>query len=107
MWERYCRGVEVIVFVIDAADAKLFGSANKELGTLLNKPSLAHVPLLVLLNKNDLSNAVEPDTIVKQLDLFSIKNRDVAYKSISCKNITNIDKTLEWIVKHANANKKV
>jgi nucleosome binding factor SPN SPT16 subunit len=36
---------------------------------------------------------------------FSIKNRDVAHKSISCKNITNIDKTLEWIVKRANAHK--
>jgi hypothetical protein len=29
----------------------------------------------------------------------------VAHKSISCKNITNIDKTLEWIVKRANAHK--
>jgi len=106
MWERYCRGVEVIVFVIDAADPKLFGQSNKELQTLLTKPSLAHVPLLVLLNKSDLPTAVEPETIVKQLDLMSIKNRDVAYKSISCKNITNIDRTLEWIIKRANANKK-
>ena len=34
---------------------------------LLSKPSLAHVPLLVLLNKNDLPSAVEPEQIVKQL----------------------------------------
>lgn len=67
MWERYCRGVEVIVFVIDAADSKLFGQANKELQTLLTKPSLAHVPLLVLLNKCDLSSAAEPEAVVKQL----------------------------------------
>lgn len=106
MWERYCRGVEVIVFVIDAADAGLFGQAHKELQTLLNRPSLAHVPLLVLLNKNDLPSATDAETIVKKLDLNAIKNRDVAYKSVSCKNIDNIDKTLEWIIKRANANKK-
>ena len=31
MWERYCRGVSVIVFVIDAADPKNFPDAAKEL----------------------------------------------------------------------------
>jgi len=35
MWERYCRGVQVIVFVIDAADQKLFTTAHKELQALL------------------------------------------------------------------------
>lgn len=101
MWERYCRGVQVIVFVIDAADQKLFTTAHKELQALLNKSTLAHVPLLVLLNKADLHNAVPPDQIIKQLDLNSIKNRDVSYYSVSCKNIVNIDKTLEWIIKRA------
>ncbi len=30
------------------------------------------------------------------------KNRDVAYYAISCKNITNIDKVMEWIIKRSN-----
>jgi len=40
--------------------------------------------------------------IVKKLDFNQYRNRDLAYYSISCKNITNIDKTLEWIIKRAN-----
>ena len=37
--------------------------------------------------------------------LESLVNRDVSYYSVSCKNIINIDKTLEWIIKRANQNK--
>lgn len=105
MWERYCRGVEVIVFVVDANDPKLFPHAQKEMQTLLAQSTLAGVPLLVLLNKNDLKTAVDPAEVVKELQLESLVNRDVSYYSISCKNIINIDKTLEWIVKRANQNK--
>ena len=61
--------------------------------------------MLVLLNKNDLSNSAKPDEIIRELQLEAIANREVSYYSISCKNIVNIDKTLEWIIKHANANK--
>ena len=45
MWERYCRGVEVIVFIVDSADLKLFQVANKELQTLLAQKTLAGVDL--------------------------------------------------------------
>ena len=106
MWERYCRGVEVIVFVVDAADAAKFPTAYKELTTLLSQPTLVRVPLLLLFNKSDLKTAVSPNEIVKALAADQIKNRDVAYYSISCKTVANIDKTLDWIIKHANANKK-
>mmetsp|Transcript_11544 Transcript_11544/g.13067 ORF Transcript_11544/g.13067 Transcript_11544/m.13067 type:complete len:185 (+) Transcript_11544:51-605(+) len=105
MWERYCRGVEVIVFVVDANDPKNFPAAYKELKTLLSKPALAHVPLLVLLNKNDLHTAVQPQLVVKELELDTLKNRDVAYYSVSCKNLVNIDKCMEWIIKRAQSNK--
>lgn len=105
MWERYARGVEVIVFVVDASDAKLFPLAQKEMQSLLAQPTLSGVPLLVLLNKNDLPNAVDPSEAVKELQLEAITGRDVSYYSISCKNIINIDRCLEWIIKRANQNK--
>lgn len=106
LWERYCRGVEVIVFVVDSDDPKNFPLAHKSLKHLLSRPSLAHIPLLVLLNKNDLRTAIKPEDIVAQLELNQIRDRDVAYYSISCKNITNIGNVLEWIIKRANNNKQ-
>lgn len=54
-------------FVVDAADEKMFGPAKKELSELLEKPALVRIPLLVLMNKQDLGEAVDPDTIAQSL----------------------------------------
>lgn len=43
MWERYCRGVQAIVFVVDSADLDSLDAAKEELQALLAKPSLVRV----------------------------------------------------------------
>lgn len=40
MWERYCRGVNVIVYMVDAADHDKIEQTTRELHELLDKPSL-------------------------------------------------------------------
>ena len=69
MWERYCRGVQTIVYVVDAADQDSLDSGRQELHELLQKPSLAHTPLLVLGNKNDLPGALSTTELIDRLDL--------------------------------------
>ncbi len=69
MWERYCRGVQAIVYVVDSADHDTFEQARQELHDLLAKPSLARIPLLVLGNKNDLPDALSTNQIIEHLDL--------------------------------------
>lgn len=54
-----------VSFVVDANDPKLFPLAQKEMQSLLAQPTLTGVPLLVLLNKNDLPSAVNPQEVVK------------------------------------------
>ncbi|KAI8471237.1 MAG: P-loop containing nucleoside triphosphate hydrolase protein [Monoraphidium minutum] len=101
LWERYCRGVQAIVYVVDAADAAAMDSASKELHALLERPSLDGIPLLVLGNKNDLPGALSTQQLIERLGLQSMSDREVCVYSISCKNSTNIDITLEWLTKHA------
>ncbi|CAK5270246.1 unnamed protein product [Mycena citricolor] len=48
MWERYCHGVDAIVFVVDSADPEKFNTARFELHQLLGQPTLNAVPLLVV-----------------------------------------------------------
>ena len=65
LWERYCQGVNAIVFVVDSSDVRLsfssyptpvltplqhstFEAANFALQQLLSQPPLAGVPLLVV-----------------------------------------------------------
>lgn len=67
MWERYCRGVEAIVFVVDAADRSRFQEAASEIHTLLQKPSIEKIPILIIGNKIDLREAVNREDLFAAL----------------------------------------
>ena len=103
MWERYCRGVNTIVYVVDAADADNISTSKAELHDLLAKPALEGIPTLVLGNKNDLPNAVGVDELIERLELKSLTNREVCCYSISAKNAVNIDITMDWLIKHSKS----
>merc|ERR1711941_86740 len=103
MWERYCRGVNAIVYVVDSSDPEKLPVAKKELHDLISKPPLAGIPLLVLANKNDLPEAVGVHDTIELLDLKSITGREVCCYSISAKNNVNIDMTLEWLCRHSKS----
>ena len=68
-----------------------------QLHQVVQWPSVAGVPLLVLGNKNDLPGALDENGIIEAMDLKSIKDRTVACYSISCKNQNNIDNVLKWL----------
>ncbi|EAL65747.1 ARF-like protein [Dictyostelium discoideum AX4] len=103
MWERYCRGVNAIVFVVDSADREKFEQSKQALQDLINKPPLAKIPLLVVANKNDLPNSAGVDEMIQNLDLRGIVGREVCCYSISAKNSVNIDITLDWLIKHSSS----
>ncbi|XP_039739527.1 ADP-ribosylation factor-like protein 8A isoform X2 [Pteropus medius] len=44
MWERYCRGVSAIVYMVDAADQEKIEASKNELHNLLDKPQLQGIP---------------------------------------------------------------
>ncbi|XP_042186980.1 ADP-ribosylation factor-like protein 8B-A isoform X3 [Oncorhynchus tshawytscha] len=46
MWERYCRGVNAIVYMVDAADREKVEASRNELHNLLDKPQLQGIPEL-------------------------------------------------------------
>ncbi|XVF44976.1 hypothetical protein PTKIN_Ptkin02bG0168000 [Pterospermum kingtungense] len=87
MWERYCRAVSAIV----------------ELHDLLSKSSLNGIPLLVLGNKIDKPEALSKEDLTEQMGLKSITDREVCCFMISCKNSTNIDAVIDWLVKHSKS----
>jgi len=98
MWERYCRGVNAIVFIVDSADGKALPVAKEELHSLLQKPVLDGIPLLVLGNKSDLDDAMSVDELIEALDLKAISHREVSCYGISAKEETNLDAVLQWLV---------
>ncbi|XP_078343528.1 LOW QUALITY PROTEIN: ADP-ribosylation factor-like protein 8B-A [Oculina patagonica] len=103
MWERYCRGVNCIVYMVDAADHEKLEASRNELHGLLEKPQLAGIPVLVLGNKKDLPNALDEKELVERLNLASIQDREICCYSISCKEKENIDITLQWLIQHSKS----
>ncbi|XP_027440621.1 ADP-ribosylation factor-like protein 8B isoform X2 [Callorhinus ursinus] len=67
MWERYCRGVNAIVYMIDAADREKIEASRNELHNLLDKPQLQGIPVLVLGNKRDLPNALDEKQLIEKI----------------------------------------
>uniref|UniRef100_A0A7S2FQC2 Uncharacterized protein n=1 Tax=Haptolina brevifila TaxID=156173 RepID=A0A7S2FQC2_9EUKA len=101
MWERYCRGVSAIVYVVDSADAENIATSKSELHDLLAKPALEGIPTLVLGNKNDVATSIGVDELIERLELKTLANREVCCYSISAKNSINIDITMDWLIKHS------
>ncbi|KAG0422460.1 hypothetical protein HPB47_001725 [Ixodes persulcatus] len=90
MWERYCRGVNAIVYMVDAHDQDKMEASRNELHNLLDKPQLAGIPVLVLGNKRDLAGALDEKELIDQMNLSAIQDREICCYSISCKERDNI-----------------
>ncbi|CAE6347724.1 unnamed protein product [Rhizoctonia solani] len=82
MWERYCRGVDAIVFMVDSNATDKLESAGFELHSLLDHQPLSGVPLLVLGNKNDLPEHASVDELIRILHLENIRDRPVSCYSV-------------------------
>ncbi|ODN92777.1 arf/Sar family protein [Cryptococcus wingfieldii CBS 7118] len=102
MWDRYCRGADAIIYVVDAADRNSIPTATSELHALLSLPSLQSVPLLVLANKNDLEVALGVDELIKEMRLGDIGGRVVSCYSTSNKTKHNLDIVLAWLTQRAH-----
>jgi len=97
MWERYCSGVDAIVFVVDSTDRDKFETARFELHALLGQPSMTGVPLLVLGNKNDIPGHTDVQGLIRALQLDKISERVVSCYSCSMKSQHNLDIVLQWL----------
>ncbi|XP_062530817.1 ADP-ribosylation factor-like protein isoform X1 [Bombyx mori] len=105
MWERYCRGVNAIVYMVDAADPDKIEASRNELHSLLEKQQLTGIPVLVLGNKRDLPQALDEHGLIERMNLSAIQDREICCYSISCKEKDNIDITLQWLIAHSKSGK--
>ncbi|KAF6155578.1 hypothetical protein GIB67_004572 [Kingdonia uniflora] len=92
-------------YVVDAANRDGILISRSELLGLLMKPSLNGIPLLILGNKIDKSEALSKLALVDQMGLDSISGREVCCYMISCKDSINIDVVIDWLIKHSKTAK--
>lgn len=69
LWSEYFISVDVIVYMVDAADRERMSESHKELNELLRMPMLRTTPFLVLGNKIDLAGAMNERELRERLGL--------------------------------------
>mmetsp|Transcript_51674 Transcript_51674/g.59360 ORF Transcript_51674/g.59360 Transcript_51674/m.59360 type:complete len:179 (-) Transcript_51674:142-678(-) len=97
-WRHYFGETDVLIYVIDSADAKRVEESKAELNQLLEEDKLARVPLLVFANKQDLMGAIPPDQISDILELTRIRDRTWQIQPCSAKTGAGLESGMDWVV---------
>jgi len=71
IWKDYFAAMDGVIFLVDVADRTRFQEAREELHRLLDDPSLAGVPIVVLGNKIDIPVAASEDELRQSLQLYN------------------------------------
>uniref|UniRef100_A0A6V2NX47 Uncharacterized protein n=1 Tax=Ditylum brightwellii TaxID=49249 RepID=A0A6V2NX47_9STRA len=96
-WSRYCKGCDVVLYVVDAAAPQKLATAKKELHKLLDDGSIGATPLLILANKIDVQPHVDETELIERLQLNYVVETPWMVLPISALHITNMEQVIEWL----------
>ncbi|MBN2150565.1 MAG: hypothetical protein JW839_03865 [Candidatus Lokiarchaeota archaeon] len=97
-WMDYWKGQDLMIFIVDAADAARFEEARDALWSILRHPDTRGKPLLVLANKVDLPDAKPLVLVQSAIEYHEIDRTPKAIYETSVKGNYNLDKALNFIV---------
>ena len=73
-WRHFFQNVLGFVFVVDSSDIDRLEEARNELYTVVNREENKDIPFVVIANKQDLPNALNPSELVDSLDMCKLTN---------------------------------
>lgn len=62
-WKNYYENTDGLVYVVDSSDETRLKECTETLQSLLSEENLQNVPLLVFANKQDLTFALDAETV--------------------------------------------
>jgi len=99
LWDHYYEDAQGIIFVVDAADQQKLAEARSVLHGVLTKPTLKcrKIPMLVLCNKMDLPQALQPHDIASSLLLSDYTSWDFRVQGCSALKNQGIQEGMSWM----------
>merc|ERR1719238_103183 len=103
-WRYYYQNVDGIIFVVDSNDRERMDNSNgyddnakEELHRMLAEDELRNAAVLVMANKQDMSQALSVRTITDKLQLNTLKNRDWYIQGTSAQTGDGLYEGLDWL----------
>ncbi|KAF2315663.1 hypothetical protein GH714_040185 [Hevea brasiliensis] len=106
IWEKYYEEAHAVVYVIDATCPSRFEDSKSALEKVLRHEDLQGAPLLILANKQDLSEAVSAEEIARYLDLKKLDERVYKFEAVSAYDGKGIKESVEWLVEVMERSKR-
>uniref|UniRef100_A0A7N0UYE8 ADP-ribosylation factor-related protein 1 n=1 Tax=Kalanchoe fedtschenkoi TaxID=63787 RepID=A0A7N0UYE8_KALFE len=106
IWEKYYEEAHAVMYVIDAACPSRFEDSKSALEKVLRHEDLKGAPLLVLANKQDLSNAVSAEELSRYLDLKKLDERVYMFEGVSAYDGIGIKESITWLVEVMERSKR-
>ena len=72
---HYFPGTQALIYVVDSNDKERISDAREELQAHLAADELHGIPLLVMVNKQDLPNVMSIEEITEAMELDKLRDR--------------------------------
>ena len=100
LWEQYYKGIDAIIYVVDSNDREKMEESRQQLMNMLSNNLLRNVALLVLANKQDLTDALSSSDVIRELGLDSLRNRNWFVQATCATTRSGIYEGLNWLSKN-------
>ena len=97
LWKHYYQNTDGLIFVVDSNDKERVDDAAEELKKMLAEEELKDCITLVMANKQDLKDAMSPETVTEKLGLSQLKGRPWLVQGTSATTGQGLKEGLDWM----------
>lgn len=99
LWDKYFLEAHGIIWVVDSSDRERLGESVEAFTKIIENDLLCSLPLLFIINKQDLSSAMKPNVIIEAYkeSLGLIGNRRFLSIPTSALRGNGINESIKWI----------
>ena len=105
LFKHYYQNTDGIIFVVDSNDKERLIKAKEAFLYFINNKEFKNVPLLILANKQDLSESISPKELINIFDMTKINNNKWFIQGLSVINGKGLKEGINWLLnelKHTN-----
>ncbi|CAG2235362.1 ARF1_2 [Mytilus edulis] len=95
LWQHYLKNTDGLIYVVDSNDKDRLCEAREELYGILNSANMRNVPVVVIANKQDMPDALDPSIVAGCLNLDRMKKRKWKIQGACAKTGTGLFESMK------------